>query len=180
MGQHPAFHQFLIVLVRREALMQDALTEISRQAQHLKRPLRVIFMSGGVQEEGVDQGGVTKVSPQFKYCWHKSCRRSRVLSKIVGRPRGESRETKRSHVEMSVNELGFPHGSACNATFPKCCRLTDLFFQTLSTLTIHLHHCLLLQSSACHNRLDEILGLRHRAYQQFCAGIFPAVDETAV
>ena len=83
--------------------MQDALTEISRQAQHLKRPLRVIFMSGGVQEEGVDQGGVTKVSPQFKYCWpHKL---STITSPVQGLGLGQagsrfSRETKRSHMEM--------------------------------------------------------------------------------
>lgn len=60
-GIHPAHLQFLDLRVRREHLLEDAVAQLrGRSPSDLKKPLRVTFASGGVPEEGLDQGGVTK------------------------------------------------------------------------------------------------------------------------
>ncbi|EFJ50193.1 hypothetical protein VOLCADRAFT_80336 [Volvox carteri f. nagariensis] len=60
-GLHPASAVFLDIAVRRTSLLADAAQQLScRPAHHLKRPLRVSFVSLGVAEEGVDQGGVSR------------------------------------------------------------------------------------------------------------------------
>jgi ubiquitin-protein ligase E3 A len=48
------------VQIRRECVREDALEQIVRSPQDLKKPLRVKFVSEGVEEEAVDEGGVTK------------------------------------------------------------------------------------------------------------------------
>ena len=60
-GDNPIYHQFLILVISREALLQDALLQISNKSKELKKPLKITFTSNGVLEEGIDQGGVTKV-----------------------------------------------------------------------------------------------------------------------
>ena len=61
-GINPVFLQYLVLIVRREALLQDALAQIgSKTKDDLKRALKVIFTTGNVREEGIDSGGVTKV-----------------------------------------------------------------------------------------------------------------------
>jgi hypothetical protein len=60
-GIHPISALFLDIAVRRSSLLADAAQQLAaRPANHLKRPLRVSFMSQGVAEEGVDQGGVSR------------------------------------------------------------------------------------------------------------------------
>lgn len=62
-GIDPAQMGFLDIRVRRENLLADALQQIvMRPSSDLKKPLRVTFVSAGVPEEGLDQGGVTKVA----------------------------------------------------------------------------------------------------------------------
>jgi len=52
---------WLHVVVRREALLEDALAALSgRPPRHFSRPLRVSFVSGGAEEDGLDEGGVAK------------------------------------------------------------------------------------------------------------------------
>jgi len=54
--------QFLHIVVHRERLLSDALRQIVQHPSgDLKKQLVVHFVSGGVMEEGVDAGGVTKV-----------------------------------------------------------------------------------------------------------------------
>ncbi|KXZ42807.1 hypothetical protein GPECTOR_117g372 [Gonium pectorale] len=60
-GLHPASSLFLDVSVRRASILADAAAQLSgRPPHHLRRPLRVSFVSQGVAEEGVDQGGVSR------------------------------------------------------------------------------------------------------------------------
>ncbi|GFR49164.1 hypothetical protein Agub_g11185, partial [Astrephomene gubernaculifera] len=60
-GLHPAASVFLDIAVRRSSLLRDAAQQLAgRPPHHLKRPLRVTFVSQGVPEEGVDQGGVSR------------------------------------------------------------------------------------------------------------------------
>jgi hypothetical protein len=47
---------FLTLNIRRDRLVQSALWEVQRKADHLKKPLRVQFLG----EEGIDAGGVRK------------------------------------------------------------------------------------------------------------------------
>ncbi len=55
--------QFLHIVVQRESLLSDALRQIVQHpAEDLKKQLIVHFVSNGMMEEGVDAGGVTKVS----------------------------------------------------------------------------------------------------------------------
>lgn len=62
-GPHGMLTPRLSIHVRREHLLRDVVSQVSRYEPHfLKLPLMVRFSSNGVQEEGVDQGGVTKVS----------------------------------------------------------------------------------------------------------------------
>ena len=52
---------FLEIMVDRERLLEDALDALStRPSADVKKPLRVRFVSDGVAEEGIDEGGVTK------------------------------------------------------------------------------------------------------------------------
>ena len=59
-GVHPAMVQYLDVRIRRSQVLQDAMNQLIHRPGELKKPLRVTFFSGGVQEEGLDEGGVTK------------------------------------------------------------------------------------------------------------------------
>ncbi|GIL61241.1 hypothetical protein Vafri_15644, partial [Volvox africanus] len=60
-GLHPISAVFLDISVRRASILADTAQQLaSRPPHHLKRPLRVSFVSQGVAEEGVDQGGVSR------------------------------------------------------------------------------------------------------------------------
>ncbi|GIL93359.1 hypothetical protein Vretifemale_20765 [Volvox reticuliferus] len=60
-GLHPIYAVFLDISVRRASILADTAQQLaSRPPHHLKRPLRVSFVSQGVAEEGVDQGGVSR------------------------------------------------------------------------------------------------------------------------
>ena len=52
--------QYLDVRIRRTHVLQDALNQLMYRPDDLKKPLRVTFISAGVEEEGLDEGGVTK------------------------------------------------------------------------------------------------------------------------
>jgi len=52
--------QWLYVRVRRSHLLEDTLRQVVQKSADLKKPLRVTFVSAGVQEEGLDEGGVAK------------------------------------------------------------------------------------------------------------------------
>lgn len=63
-GDPRPVRQFLDLYITRENLLHNVLTQVSRcPLEWLKLPLVVHLSSNGVPEEGVDQGGVTKVSP---------------------------------------------------------------------------------------------------------------------
>ena len=81
-GMDPQQLQFLDIRVRREHLLADALSQILMRASDLKKPLRVTFLSGGVPEEGLDQGGVTKASP----CYSRVTSEQRVCEHFGGIP----------------------------------------------------------------------------------------------
>ncbi|KND03875.1 uncharacterized protein SPPG_01327 [Spizellomyces punctatus DAOM BR117] len=53
-----ATNPFLVLEIRRQHLVQDALDQIRKKGADLKKPLKVRFIGGG--EEGMDQGGVQK------------------------------------------------------------------------------------------------------------------------
>ncbi len=59
-GVNPQLFQFLDIRIRRERVLEDALNQIVGRPHELKKPLRVTFISQGVEEEGLDQGGVKK------------------------------------------------------------------------------------------------------------------------
>ena len=59
-GIHPMMVQYLDVRIRRTHVLQDALNQLMYRPDELKKPLKVTFISAGVQEEGLDEGGVTK------------------------------------------------------------------------------------------------------------------------
>lgn len=52
--------QYLDVRIRRTHVLQDALNQLMYRPDELKKPLKVTFISAGVDEEGLDEGGVTK------------------------------------------------------------------------------------------------------------------------
>ena len=52
--------QFLDIRIRRDRVLEDALNQVVGRPHELKKPLRVTFISQGVDEEGLDQGGVKK------------------------------------------------------------------------------------------------------------------------
>jgi len=52
--------QYLDVRIRRTHVLQDAMNQLMHRPGELKKPLRVTFISGGLDEEGLDEGGVTK------------------------------------------------------------------------------------------------------------------------
>lgn len=52
--------QYLDVRIRRTHVLQDAMNQLMHRPGELKKPLRVTFISGGMDEEGLDEGGVTK------------------------------------------------------------------------------------------------------------------------
>ena len=88
-GMDPQHLQFLDIRVRREHLLADALSQILMRASDLKKPLRVTFLSGGVPEEGLDQGGVTKAS----LCYSRVTSRRRACKQSGG----------------NLQMCGFPH-----------------------------------------------------------------------
>ena len=51
---------YLVFNVRREHLLSDTMRQVERSAIDLKKPLKVKFYCEGVEEEGVDEGGVAK------------------------------------------------------------------------------------------------------------------------
>ncbi|CAG9461567.1 unnamed protein product [Pedinophyceae sp. YPF-701] len=59
-GAPPGGGQWLELRVRRGHVLEDALRCIAERTEDLKKPLRVRFISGGVEEEGLDEGGVAK------------------------------------------------------------------------------------------------------------------------
>ena len=59
-GVHPVMLQYLHVRIRRTHVLQDALNQLMHRPDELKKPLKVTFISAGVDEEGLDEGGVTK------------------------------------------------------------------------------------------------------------------------
>jgi hypothetical protein len=59
-GIHPALVQWLELRIRRGHEVEDALSQLAGQKDNLKKPMRVKFVSEGVDEEGEDQGGVRK------------------------------------------------------------------------------------------------------------------------
>jgi hypothetical protein len=59
-GFHPASGGLLEMRVRRGHVLADAMTYLTTRSGDLKKPLRVTFVSGGVEEEGQDAGGITK------------------------------------------------------------------------------------------------------------------------
>ncbi len=59
-GIDPSVVQWLDLRIRRGHELEDALSQISGQLDDLKKPMRVKFVSEGVEEEGIDQGGVRK------------------------------------------------------------------------------------------------------------------------
>ncbi|DBA87172.1 TPA: hypothetical protein ACH3X2_005178 [Trebouxia sp. C0005] len=59
-GVHPVMVQYLDVRIRRTHVLQDAMNQLMHRPGELKKPLRVTFISGGMDEEGLDEGGVTK------------------------------------------------------------------------------------------------------------------------
>ena len=54
-GVNPSLVQFLDISIRRSAVLEDALNQIVSRRHELRKPLRVAFVSEGVQEEGLDQ-----------------------------------------------------------------------------------------------------------------------------
>lgn len=54
-GVDPHLVQFLDIRIRRERVREDALNQIVGRPHELKKPLRVTFISEGVEEEGQDQ-----------------------------------------------------------------------------------------------------------------------------
>ena len=52
--------EFCELRVTRENLVQDAIEQVICRTQDMKKPLRVVFTTAGVEEEGLDEGGVTK------------------------------------------------------------------------------------------------------------------------
>ncbi|UPQ97120.1 chromosome condensation regulation protein [Chloropicon primus] len=52
--------EFCELRVTRENLVQDAIEQVIMRTQDMKKPLRVAFTTAGVEEEGLDEGGVTK------------------------------------------------------------------------------------------------------------------------
>ena len=52
--------QYLDVRIRRTHVLQDAMSQLMHRPGELKKPLRVTFISAGIDEEGLDEGGVTK------------------------------------------------------------------------------------------------------------------------
>eukprot|EP00803_Ostreobium_quekettii_P009976 evm.model.scf_2796.2 EVM.evm.TU.scf_2796.2 scf_2796:5567-19194(-) len=63
-GVPPAYVTFLEVRIRRDHILYDSLSQIrSRRLDRkddLKKPLKVTFISNGVEEEGQDEGGLSK------------------------------------------------------------------------------------------------------------------------
>lgn len=59
-GVHPMMLQYLDVRIRRAHVLQDALDQLMLRPDELKKPLKVTFISARVEEEGLDEGGVTK------------------------------------------------------------------------------------------------------------------------
>ena len=61
-GVNPQLVQFLDIRIRRERVLEDALNQIVGRPHELKKPLRVTFVSQGVDEEGLDLGGSRRSS----------------------------------------------------------------------------------------------------------------------
>ena len=74
-GIHPMMVSFLDIRVRREAVMEDALAQLMARHDDLKKPLRVVFISAGVDEEAqVIKAPLHLLTFQIKLLWSEcSC-----------------------------------------------------------------------------------------------------------
>ncbi len=52
--------EFCELRITRENLVQDTIDQIICRTRDLKKPLKVVFTTAGVEEEGLDEGGITK------------------------------------------------------------------------------------------------------------------------
>ena len=68
-GVNPHYVQFLDIRVRRGNVLGDTLAQIESRRHELRKPLRVIFISGGVPEEGVDQARAFVFHIFINPCW---------------------------------------------------------------------------------------------------------------
>lgn len=59
-GIHPGMVTFLDINIRREHIREDAVHQLIRRDSDLQKPLRVKFFTNGVEEEGQDEGGLSK------------------------------------------------------------------------------------------------------------------------
>ena len=59
-GIHPGMVSFLDINVRRDHVREDAVNQLVHRGHDLQKPLRVKFFSNGVEEEGQDEGGLSK------------------------------------------------------------------------------------------------------------------------
>lgn len=59
-GIHPGRVSFLDIRIRRDHLREDAVTQLMHRSEEFQKPLRVTFLSNGVEEEGEDEGGLSK------------------------------------------------------------------------------------------------------------------------
>eukprot|EP00210_Caulerpa_lentillifera_P006699 g6401.t1 len=59
-GIHPGLVSYLDIRIRRDHLRQDAYNQLINRSNEFHKPLKVIFVSNGVDEEGEDEGGLSK------------------------------------------------------------------------------------------------------------------------
>jgi len=59
-GIHPGMVSFLDINIRRDHIREDAMNQLVHRGSDLQKPLRVKFFSNGVEEEGQDEGGLSK------------------------------------------------------------------------------------------------------------------------
>ena len=73
-GINPAVVSFLDINIRRDHIREDAMNQLLLRDADLQKPLRVKFFSNDIEEEGQDEGGLSKeffqllvISP--RYLW---------------------------------------------------------------------------------------------------------------
>lgn len=59
-GIHPGMVSYLDINIRRDHIREDAMNQLGQRESDLQKPLRVKFFSNGVEEEGQDEGGLSK------------------------------------------------------------------------------------------------------------------------
>ena len=59
-GINPAVVSFLDINIRRDHIREDAMIQLLLRGDDLQKPLRVKFFSNGIEEEGQDEGGLSK------------------------------------------------------------------------------------------------------------------------